>query len=337
VAEETPNLGGVERAAVLLLTLGEANAAEVLRHMGPREVQRVGSAMASLRNVSQAQVNLVLEEFLEKAGSHTALGVDSETYIRRVLVDALGEEKAGGLMERILLGGSAHGLEMLKWMEPRAVAEMVRPEHPQIIALVLSYLDCDHAAAVLFQLPDATRADVVLRIATLDAVQPAAIQELNQILEKRLSGGAASIQSRPVGGVKTAADILNFLETAVEGEIMDQINDSDGELGQRIQELMFVFENMIDLDNTAIQAVLREVSSDSLMLALKGADENLKAKFFGNMSKRAAEMMREDMEAKGPVRVSEVEVAQKEIVGIAQRLAEEGQIALGGKGGEEYV
>ena len=177
----------------------------------------------------------------------------------------------------------------------------------------------------------------MLRIATLDAVQPAAIQELNQILEKRLSGGAASIQSRPVGGVKTAADILNFLETAVEGEIMDQINDSDGELGQRIQELMFVFENMIDLDNTAIQAVLREVSSDSLMLALKGADEDLRAKFFGNMSKRAAEMMREDMEAKGPVRVSEVEVAQKEIVGIAQRLAEEGQIALGGKGGEEYV
>jgi flagellar motor switch protein FliG len=336
MAEEAKFLDGASRAAILLLSLGEQDAAQVLQHMGPKEVQRVGSAMATTRNVSQHQVNEVLRECLELAGEHTALGIDSETYVRSVLVQALGEDRANGLMERILLGGNSHGLDTLKWMEPRAVAEMIRNEHPQIIAIVLSYLDADHAAAILAQLPQRLRSDLVLRIATLDVVQPAALQTLNEILEKQVSG-TSSVHSSTVGGPKIAAEILNFAESSLEGEILDKLKETDAELGQQIQDLMFVFDNLRDLDDRGMQVVLREVSSESLLLALKGTDNVLKEKVFRNMSKRAGEMLREDLEAKGPVRVSEVEAAQKEILSIARRLADEGQLTLGSKGNEELI
>lgn len=329
-------MDGASRAAILLLSLGEQGAAQVLQHMGPKEVQRLGSAMATTKSISQSQVNEVLKEFLELAGQHTALGVDSEAYVRTVLVQALGEDRANGLMERILLGGSSHGLDTLKWMEPRAVAEMIRGEHPQIMAIVLSYLDADHAAAILAQLPPRLRVDVVLRIATLDVVQPAALQTLNEMLEKQVSG-TASVRTSAVGGPKIAAEILNFADSTVEGEILDQLRETDSELGQQIQDLMFVFDNLRELDDKGMQVVLREVSSDSLLLALKGTDEALKEKVFKNMSKRAGEMLREDLETKGPVRVSEVEAAQKEILSIARRLADEGQISLGSKGSEELI
>lgn len=336
MADEAKSLDGASRAAILLMTLGEQSAAQVFQHMGPKEVQRLGSAIATTRNISQDQVNEVLTEFLELAGQHTALGIDSQSYLRSVLVQALGEDRAKSLMDRILLGGSSHGFDTLKWMEPRAVAEIIRNEHPQVMAIVLSYLDSDHAAAVLAQLPQRIRTDVVMRIATLDVVQPAALQTLNEMLEKRVSG-TSSIHSSTVGGAKIAAEILNFLDSSLEGEIVDQLKETDEQLGQQIQDLMFVFDNLVDLDDKGIQTVLREVSSDSLLLALKGADVSLREKIFKNMSKRAGEMLREDLEAKGPVRVSDVEVAQKEILGIARRLSDEGQLSLGGKGGEAFI
>jgi len=336
MAEEGRKLTGVERAAVLLLSLGEDSAASILTHMGPKEVHKLGAAMAGLKNISQDQVDRVMAEFMDEAAKHTALGVGSEDYIRGVLVRAVGEDKARGLMDRILLGGATNGLDNLKWMDPRGIADMVRDEHPQIIAIVLAYLDNDQAATVLSLLPDDLRADLLLRIATLDTVQPAALTELNRILEKQVSG-TSTAQPSSVGGPKIAADILNYLAGPVEAEVMERIKDVDSGLGQEIEDLMFVFDNLMDLDNQSVQSLLRESSSDILLLALKGTDDELKEKFFSNMSKRAAEMLRDDLEAKGPVRLSEVEAAQKEILGIARRLAEEGQIVLGGRGAEQLV
>ncbi len=328
-------LNGVERAAVLLLMLGEEGAASVLQHMGPREVQKLGASMASIRNVSQDQVNGVVERFLEAVGKHTALGIDAESYMRTALVKALGEDKARGLMDRIVLGDTTQGLETLKWMDPRSIADMIRNEHPQIVAIVLAYLESDHAAEVLGHLPERARSDLLLRIATLDTVQPAALQELNQVLEKQFSGNA-TVKASAVGGVKTAANILNFMDSSAETEVMDRMRDADGVLAQQIQDLMFVFDDLVEIDDPSIQALLREISSETLLLALKGADEGIKDKFFKNMSKRASEMLRDDLEAKGPVRVSEVETAQKEILGVARRMADEGQIVLG-KGGEAMI
>ena len=330
------NLSGTDRAALLLLALGEDKAAAVLKHMGPKEVQKVGSAMATMTNVGRDQLVTVLDEFNSRVLDQTALGVGAEDYIRKAMVEALGEEKASGLMDRILLGSSSKGLEALKWMDARAVAEMIKQEHPQIQAIVLSYLDNDHAAAVLGFFPQNTRHDVLLRIATLDGVQPSALQELDQILESQFSGNQ-SMQSSSVGGVKAAANILNFVDSAIESEVMESIKEVDEDIGQQIQDLMFVFDNLIDVDDRGIQALLREVASETLILALKGADEELKEKIFKNMSKRAAEMMRDDLENKGPVRLSEVEGAQKEILSIARRMADAGDIMLGGKGAEEFV
>ena len=329
-------MNGTDRAAVLLLTLGEENASEVLKHMGPKEVQKIGSAMAAMTNVPRDQVTLVLENFTETVQEQTALGVDSDEYIRSVMVGALGEDKAKGLMDRILLGSSTKGLEALKWMDAKAVAELIRLEHPQIQAIVLSYLDNDHAAEVIKIFPERTRHDVLLRIATLDGIQPSALQELDEILERQFAGNQ-NVQSSTMGGAKSAADILNFVDSAIEGEIMEAIKDADAELGQQIQDLMFVFDNLIDIDDRGIQALLREVSSETLILALKGAEEGMKEKIFSNMSKRAAEMMRDDLENKGPVRLSEVEGAQKEILSIARRMSDSGELVLGGKGAEQFV
>jgi flagellar motor switch protein FliG len=273
---------------------------------------------------------------VETVQQQTALGVGTEEYLRKVMVQALGEDKASGLMDRIMMGSSTKGLEALKWMDARAVAELIRLEHPQIQAIVLSYLDPDHAAEVLNFFSERVRPDVLLRIATLDGIQPQAIKELDEIMERQFSGNQ-NVQSSSVGGIKAAANILNFVDTAIEGEVMEMIKDVDAELGQQIQDLMFVFDNLIDVDDRGMQQLLREVSSDTLILALKGADETMREKIFSNMSKRAAEIMRDDLENKGPVRLSEVENAQKEILSIARRMADSGEIALGGKGAEQYV
>ena len=336
MAEESPSLDPSQKAAVLLMSIGEEAAAEVLKHMGPKEVQRIGVAMSNVGDLNKTAVQNVLEDFLGVVHEQTALGVGADDYVRNVMVNALGEEKAAGIIDRILLGGNAKGLESLKWMDPRAVAELIRNEHPQIIAIVLSYLDSDHAASVLGEFAEKVRSDVLLRIATLDGVQPAAMKELNMTLEKQLKGGN-NIQSSNIGGVKSAANILNFVESSIEADIMEKIKEVDEELGQEIQDLMFVFDNLNEVDDRAIQTILREVSTDQLLLALKATDEELKEKIFRNMSSRAAEMLKDDLEASGPVKLSDVESAQKEILSVARRLADEGQISLGGGAGEEMV
>lgn len=326
----------VDKAAVLLLSLGETDAAQVLRHMGPKEVQRVGVAMAQMRNVHREQVEQVMSEFVEIVGDQTSLGVGSDSYIRKMLTSALGEDKANGLIDRILLGGNTSGLDSLKWMEPRAVADVIRYEHQQIQAIVVAYLDPDQAGEVLGHFDHKVRLDIILRVSSLNTVQPAALKELNTILEKQFSGNSNASRTT-LGGIKRAADIMNFLDSSVEGQLMDSIREIDDTLSGQIEDLMFVFNNLSDVDDRGIQALLREVSSDVLVLALKGSDEGVKEKIFKNMSKRASELLRDDLEAKGPVRVSDVETAQKEILTIARRMAEAGEIVLGGKGGEEMI
>ncbi|KZZ55704.1 MAG: flagellar motor switch protein FliG [Oleiphilaceae bacterium] len=332
-AAQLPTLPRLEAAAVLLLSLGEADAAQILKHMGPKEVHRVGSTMASLTNITQEQVEAVLIEFIEEVGRQTGMGIGSDQYIKNMLNEALGEDKASGLIDRILVGGNTTGLDTLKWMEGRAVAELIRYEHPQIQAIVVSYLEPDQAAEVLGILDEKVRLDVMMRVASLDSIQPQALQELNDILEKQFSGNTATATSK-IGGVKTAADIMNFMESSIEGDLMDNIKEIDSDLGNEIEELMFVFDNLKDVDDRGIQTLLREVSSEVLIVALKGADTDLQEKIFNNMSKRAAELLRDDLEAKGPVKVSEVEASQKDILTIARRLADSGEIALGGSGEE---
>lgn len=329
-------LNGVTRAAILLMALGEEAASQVMKHMEPREVQAVGSAMASLKNVSREQVTTVLSNFCQMVERQTGLGLGADDYVRKVLVQALGEDKAGGMIDRILHGANTKGLETLKWMDPRAVADLIRLEHPQIVAIILSYLDNDQAAEILQYLPERARVDVLMRIATIDGIQPAALQELNEIIEKQFTSNS-NVKSSSLGGAKTAANILNCMDGRVEGEVLDTIKEIDIDLGQQIQDLMFVFENLMDVSDRDIQTILREISSESLVLALKGCDEELKDKIFRNMSKRAAEMLRDDLEARGPVRLSEVKSAQKEILAVIRRLAEFGDISLRGNSAEEYV
>jgi flagellar motor switch protein FliG len=326
---------GTERAAILLLTLGEQEAAQVLKHMGAKEVQRIGSAMSKLANVSREEVHTVITQFNQSVESETSVGVGTDEFLRKVLVDALGQDKAASIIDRINIGRSTKGLEALKWMDARAVAELIRLEHPQIIAIVLAYLDADQSAEVLTNLPANMRSDVVVRIATLDGVQPSALNELDDIMEKQFAG-KSSAKTSSMGGAKAAANIINLLEPSQEGMIMEQIAKADQALGARIQDLIFVFDNLLELDDRSMQELLRQVPSDRLLLALKGADEALKEKIFKNMSQRASEMLKDDLEAKGPVRISEVEGAQREILQIARKLADSGAIALGGKG-EAYV
>jgi flagellar motor switch protein FliG len=328
-------LSGVQRAAVLLLSLGESDAAEVLKHMNAKEVQKLGIAMATISGISREQVSQVMEVFNTALDKQTSLGMGADDYVRKVLVQALGEDKAGSLIDRILLGRNTTGLDTLKWMDPRAIADLVRNEHPQIIAIVLSHLDGDQAAEVLKILPERTRSDVLLRIATLDGIPPNALNELNEIMERQFSGNQ-NLKSSSIGGVKVAANILNFMDSGQDQIILTTINQVDAELGARIQDLMFVFDNLNDLSDRELQALLREVPNDRLGLALRGADSKVREKITRNMSQRAAQILVEDMEARGPVRLSDVEMAQKEILAIVRRLADQGMISLAG-GGEEMV
>ncbi len=334
--QKVEKMSGVQRASILLLALGEMDAAAILKHMGPKEVQELGMAMAGLDNVTTTQMEVVMQKFVSSLETQTALGLDSDEYIRNVLTDALGEDKASGMIDRILLGRNSKGLEQLKWMDARAIAELIRLEHPQIIAIVMSFLDSDQAAQVLSQFPERQRSDIIMRIATLDGIQPAALQELDEILEAQLSGNT-NVASSNMGGIKTAANILNLVDGSVESSVMEQIGEADADLAQEIQDNMFVFDNLNDVDDRGIQTLLREVASDQLLLALRGAEEGLKEKIFKNMSKRAAEMLRDDLEAAAPARLSDVEGAQREILTVARRLSDAGEISLGGGGGDQFV
>ena len=328
---------GVERAAILLLTLGESEAAEILKHMGAKDVQRLGRCMTELKNVSKDEVKTVLSQFTSAVEVQTSLGVGTEDFIRKVLVNALGDEKAASLMDRISLGGQRKGLDALKWMDGRAVMDLIRNEHPQIIAIVLSYLDADHAAETLGHFPPAVRSDLVARVATLDGIQPTALQELDEMMEKQFAAaGGSNSKSSGLGGLKAAAEIVNLLDSSIGNAVMSDIGKADERLSQNIQDLMFVFDDLLEIDDRGMQELLRQVAADKLLIALKGVDENFKNKVFKNMSQRAAEMLKSDLEAKGPVRLADVEAAQKEILLAARKLADDGTINLGGKG-EQYV
>ncbi len=336
MANTAEKIPGSERAAVLLLAIGEDNAAEVLRHLQPGEVQALGSAMASMKGLERGQVEEVLDELNATLSQQAGIDADSEDYVRKVLKNALGEERATALIDRILLGRSAKGLESLKWMEPRAVAEMIGQEHPQIIAIILAHLEPDQVGDILTHLPEKIRPDVIMRVATLDGIQPHALHELDEVMERQFSGNVSKFKSSKVGGVKAAANILNAMETTRENLLMESIHEADEALGDRIQELMFVFDDLAKMEDRSMQTLLRDLPGERLVVALKGADPKLSEKIFANMSKRAADMLRDDLEVKGPVRVSEVDAAQKEILGIARKLADAGQISLGGEG-EDFV
>lgn len=327
-------LNGLDRAAILLMSLGENEASQVLRHMGARDVQRIGTSMAGMTSVSRDQALQVLDTFVDTVEEKTSLGIGSDDYIREVLQKALGE-KAPTMIDRILMGRKSKGLEALKWMDPRSVTELIRQEHPQIIAIVLAYLESDQAAEVLTLLPEAIRPDVMMRIATIEGIPPSAFDELDDVMEKQFSG-SENVKSSSVGGVRAAAEILNLVDGTTEQGVLHSIKQSDDVLAQQIEDEMFVFENIVEIDDRNIQTILREIESNTLLVALKGADQTVKDKILKNMSKRAADMLIEDMEVRGPIRLSEVEAAQKEILTTIRTLSEQGQIEIGGKG-EEYV
>jgi flagellar motor switch protein FliG len=327
---------GVVKAAILMLAIGQDEAAEVMKYLGPREVQKLSAAIAGLKSIANEQIEDALTDFCIETEATSNLGLDSDNYIRDVLTKALGDDKASVLLGRILGSKDASGIESLKWMDAQSVAELIRNEHPQIIATVCVHLERYHACEVINQFTERLRNDVLLRIATLDGVQPAALRELNEVLTKLLSGND-SVKKKPMGGIRTAAEILNFIGGENEASVMEMLKTYDPDMAQKIMDEMFVFEDILEIDNKGIQLLLREVQSDSLIVALKGASPEMREKIFSNMSERAAEMMRDDLESKGPVRLSEVEAQQKEILQIVRRLADEKQIILGGSGDDAYV
>ena len=331
------DLNGIDRSAILLLSLGEDEAAEVMRHLGAREVQKLGAAMARMSHVSTDQAQTVLSDFRSRLERQTSLGVGSDQYIRAMLNKALGADKASTLIDRILHGGDSSGLENLKWMDARSIADLIKLEHPQVLAMILAYMEPEQAGEVIHHLPERLVSEAMMRLASLETVQPAAIRELNDILEEQLSGETQSLQVASLGGPKAAAEVLNRLETSLSGSILEKMRENDSELAEKVQEKMFVFDDLIKLDDRSLQVLLREIPSEGFVTALKGASPGLREKFFTNMSKRAAEMMRDDLEAKGPVRVSEVEAAQKAILQIATRLDAAGQISLGSGSSEAMV
>ncbi len=317
----------VQKAAVLMLALGQDEAAEVMKYLEPREVQKLGTAMSAMKAVSGQMLEAVLQEFIDKTQHNTEFGIDSDEYIRSVLTKALGDDKAASLINRILVTRDASGIESLKWMDGKSVADLIRNEHPQIIATILVHLERYHASEVLTELTPRLRDEVILRIATLDGVQPAALNELNDVLTKLLTGND-NLRKKAMGGIRTTAEIMNFMNGETENKIMANLREFDAGLAQQVMDQMFVFDNIMDVSDRDIQQILREVPSEALIVALKGAKDEMKEKFFRNMSQRAADMMREDLEAKGPVRLSEVEKQQKEILQIVRRMADEGLITL---------
>ena len=327
---------GLNDAAIFLMSLGEEEASEVFKHFSPKEVQKLGEAIARMRSVSRDKVDEVVTKFTNAAAAQSLLVSDTSDYVRSVLRRALGDDKASLLIDRILQGGDVSGIESLKWMDPLSVAELLRGEHPQIIAAILVHLEYEQSAAVLKQFTERQRSEVMLRVATLEGIQPTALKDLNEVLFKVLAGGD-KIRKTSLGGVKTAAEIINLLGSNIESSVLESIGSHDPELAQKIMDKMFVFEHMVKLDDRSIQIVLREVASETLIVALKGASSELMDKFLNNMSKRASASLREDLEARGPLRLSEVEEQQKEIIKIVRRLADEGQVVIGGGADDSFV
>ena len=330
------NETGLENSAVLLMALGEETAAEVLKHLTPKEVQSMGQTIARMKTIPLERMDSVLRLFAGVAAEQYTLVGGTDEYVRTMLRKALGEDKANLLLDRILQGSDVTGIEGLKWMDAAAVAELLRNEHPQIVAALLVHLDSDQASSVLKLLTSGHRNEVVVRIATLDGIQPSALKDLNEVMSTLLTGGDR-LRKSTLGGAKAAAEMLNLMGTSIETAVLDYVRKTDDALAQQIMDNMFTFDDLIKIDDKAIQAVLMEVQSESLVIALKGAGPELRERIFKNMSTRAAENMREELESRGPVRVSEVESEQKEMLKIVRRLAEEGRIVLGGGGDDKFI
>jgi len=329
-------LAGTQRAAILLMSLGEQDAANLLKQLDAREVQKLGIAMAELKEVSREQMSSVLDKFIGIADGKANIAGGSQDYVRRVLTQAVGKQKTDMLLDRVSNGQTGQGIEALKWMEAKAVAQIISGEHPQIAAIVLAHLEPEQSAAILPLLNEDLRTEVLMRIASLNEVPQSALTELDQLVEKQ-ANVAPPAPLRRVGGARTAANILNAMEREKLSDELGKIEKADSEMHQQIKDLLFVFDNLLDVDDRGIQALLREVGSDTLAVALRGAEPEVQEKVLKNMSKRAAEILKDDMEARGPVKLTDVEAAQKEIIVIAQRMAEEGTISLGGKGAGEFV
>jgi flagellar motor switch protein FliG len=327
---------GLHDAAIFLMSLGEEEAAEVFKHLSPKEVQRLGETIAKTRSVSNGRIAEVMEKFTNAAASESLLVSDTDNYVRAVLKRALGDDKASLLIDRILQGGDVTGIESLKWMDAISVAELLRNEHPQIIAAILVHLEFDQTASVLKNFNERTRNDVMLRIATLEGIQPTALKDLNEVLYKVLAGGD-KVRKTSMGGVKAAAEIINMMGTQIESSVIETIRTFDGELAQKIMDKMFTFEDLLKLDGKSIQMILKEVSGDALVISLKGASTELRELILSNMSSRAAEGLRDDLESRGPIRLSEVEAQQKEILKVVRRLSDEGSIVIGGGDDESFV
>ena len=327
---------GLQKSAILMLSLGEEEAAEVFKHLGPKEAQKLGQQMSKTKDVPVERIAEIATEVVDIAQSHSTLGIDADNYIRAALTKALGEDKAGFLLDRILQGSDTSGIEGLKWMDPGTVSELIKNEHPQIIATILIHLERDFAAGILNLFAERLRSDVIMRISTIEGIQPNALLELNDVLSKVLSSGD-KLKKTTLGGVRAAAEILNFVGTSSEKIVLDTIREYDSELALRIQDEMFTFDNLLDIDDRGMQRILRDIQGDTLVIALKGADEAIREKVFKNMSSRAAESLREDLENRGPVRLSEVEAAQKEALKIVRKLADSGELVLGGGGDDAFV
>ena len=327
---------GLEDSAILLMSLGEEEASEVFKHLTPKEVQRLGETISKMKAVTRERVDSVIESFEKVAASESLLVTDNNEYVKAVLRRALGEDKAGLLIDRIMQGNDVTGIESLKWMDPSSVAELLRTEHPQIVAVILVHLEFDQAGEVLKLFSERHRNEVMVRIATLDGVQPSALRDLNEVMGRVLASGERTRRSN-LGGVKAAAEILNLLGSGVETAVLDFVREADTDLAQRIMDNMFTFDDVEKIDDKGIQALMKEVQSESLVVALKGATPALREKIFKNMSTRAAETLREDLDGRGPVRLSEVEAEQKELLKIVRRLVDEGQIVLAGGGDEQFV
>ena len=331
---EMSELTGTQRAAVLMLLLGEEQAANIIRFLSPKEVQGLGAAMVQVAELSQEAVNAVLDEFLAEIKRQTNLGLGTSDYVDKVFRRALGDDKAASVLGRINPGHGSKGLEILTWMDARSIADMIQAEHPQVVAIILSVLETGVAAEVLNFLPPDARAEIMQRVASLEQVQPSAMDELEAIMKKQFSTNSSS-KSSSLGGVKAAANILNQTKTTLEAAVMSGLRDIDPDLMQQIQDNMFTFENLVSVDNKGIAKIMANVEPDLMMKALKGASEAVKEKFLGSMSERARGMFRDDMEALPPMRLSDVETAQKMIMRAARKLADAGDLVLGG--GADYV
>lgn len=327
---------GVRRSAILLMSLGEEGAGTVLQHLSETAVHVLGEAIAKLQNVKHNEVTNVMEEFRLESEQYSAMHMDSTTYLRGVLQKALGTDRAAEMLENFSRANEAtNGIERLNLLAAADVAELIRDEHPQIIATMLVHMDRAKAAGVLEHLSERTRCDVVLRVATFGGVQPAALKELTDVLTDMLSG--EGVQHVGLGGVRAAAEIANQMSSTHEEALIKHVRELDETLAQKILDQMFLFENLLDLEDKSIQLLLKEIESESLIIALKGSPQEMRDKFLKNMSQRAAEALREDLEMRGPVRVSQVEAEQKNILLIVRRLTDAGEITAGGSGQDAYV